>query len=96
MRRLSEKRGIRLTGMTIEEVIQLLQSNHYSEELRKVNKITIEVEHSSFNEFTYSIRDLLNPRPTDKYTVEFDDTVDLWRNSKDDLNDMCFDTRIIP
>ena len=92
----SEKRGIRLTGMTIEELIQLLQRNHYSEGLRKVNKITIEVEYSSWNECTRSMCDLLNPRPTDKYTVEFDDTVDLWRNSKDDLNDMCFDTGIIP
>ena len=76
MRTISEKRGVRLTGMTIDEVIQLLQRNHYSDGLRKVEKITIKMEYSKFDESTCSIRDLLNPCPTDKYTVEFDDTVD--------------------
>lgn len=96
MSNISEKRGVRLTGMTIEELINLLQRNHLSEEFRKVKKITIEVEYSAWTEYTCSVRDLLNPKPTDTYTVEFDDTVDLYRNSKEDLKDMYFNNKIIP
>ena len=96
MSNISEKRGVRLTGMTIEELINLLQRNHLSEEFRKVKKITIEVEYSAWTGYTFSVRDLLNPKPTDTYTVEFDDTVDLYRNSKEDLKDMYFNNKIIP
>lgn len=96
MSNISEKRGVRLTGMAIEELINLLQRNHLSEEFRKVKKITIEVEYSAWTGYTCSVRDLLNPKPTDTYTVEFDDTVDLYRNSKEDLKDMYFNNKIIP
>lgn len=96
MSNISEKRGVRLTGMTIEELINLLQRNHLSEEFRKVKKITIEVEYSAWTGYTCSVRDLLNPKPIDTYTVEFDDTVDLYRNSKEDLKDMYFNNKIIP
>lgn len=91
-----EKKIIQLDNLTLEEVIELLENNHYTEGVKQVQRITIEVEKSPWNGDTCTVYDLLDPKPNGKYMVEIEDTVSIYRGSKDSLDDICFNKNIIP